>query len=49
MQARFPLLNPTDEELTAMQQLDQLEPDVDAARRRCAALVLRAMGFVEKG
>ena len=49
MQARFPLLNPTDEELATMQQLDQLEPDVDAARRRCSALVLRAMGFVEKG
>jgi hypothetical protein len=49
MQARFPLLNPTDEELTAMEQLDLLEPDVDAARRRCSALVLRAMGFVEKG
>lgn len=49
MQTRFPLLDPTNEESVAMQQLDQLEPDVDAARRRCSALILRAMGFVENG
>jgi hypothetical protein len=50
MQDRFQLLNPSEEDLTAMQTLfDELEPDVDAVQRRCSALVLSAMGFVENG
>jgi hypothetical protein len=50
MQARFHLLNPDAEELETMQTLfDDLETDTDAARRRCSALVLEAMGFIENG
>jgi hypothetical protein len=50
MQSRFHLLDPDREDLDTMQRLfDDLEPDTDAARRRCSALVLKAMGFVENG
>ena len=48
MQARFELLDPTEEEIAQMRCLTDLD-DCDVARRRCAGLVLGAMGFIEKG
>eukprot|EP00980_Cylindrotheca_fusiformis_P025750 scaffold14558_cov137-Cylindrotheca_fusiformis.AAC.15 len=48
LQARYHLLKPNPNDQSLMdQQLD--EADLEAARRRCSGLVLRAMGFVEKG
>ena len=50
MQARFLSLNPNQEQLAAMDSLwDEVEPDADAAQRRCSGLVLEAMGFIENG
>ena len=50
MQARYDLLRPTTGQITAMQNLNgDCESDVFIARRRCAGLVLEAMGFVENG
>jgi hypothetical protein len=49
MQDRFPLLDPLLEDRVMMQSIFDLEPDIDAARRRCSGLVLKAMGFIENG
>lgn len=50
MQARFVSLNPNQDQLAAMDSLwDEVEPDADAAQRRCSALVLEAMRFIENG
>lgn len=50
MQNRFHKLNPDSDDFALMESLfDDLEPDTDAARRRCSALVLKAMGFVANG
>lgn len=50
MQDRYRFLNPNAEDLAAMEKLfDDCEPDTDAARRRCSALVLKSMGFIENG
>jgi hypothetical protein len=49
MQDRFQLLNPQTEDLVIMQNIFNLEPDVDAARRQSSGLVLKAMKFVENG
>ena len=51
MQARFQLLNPSEEQRTAMSTLwDEVEAGtVNLALRRCSGLVLEAMGFVESG
>lgn len=48
MQERFDLLKPTTEELDLMKSVVD-EDDYDVARRRCAGLVLSAMGFVDVG
>lgn len=48
MQARFHLLSPAADDQSLMDE--QLgEPDMDAARRRCSGLVLKAMGFIQNG
>jgi hypothetical protein len=49
MQDRFRLLNPQDEDLEMMENFFALEPDIDAIRRCCSGLVLKAMGFIENG
>ncbi|KAL3905073.1 MAG: hypothetical protein SGILL_009825, partial [Bacillariaceae sp.] len=49
MADRFALLDPLVEDRVMMQNVFDLEPDIDAARRRCCGLVLRAMGFIENG
>ena len=48
MQARFPLLRPTEEQSGMMMSLLESE-DADVAQRRCSGLVLEAMGFIESG
>eukprot|EP00536_Pseudo-nitzschia_multiseries_P016072 jgi/Psemu1/220090/e_gw1.1015.12.1 len=48
MKERFGLLNPTDEDRTAMEQLSD-DGDVDASLRSCSGLVLKAMGFITNG
>ena len=55
MADRFPLIAATDESVLMMQQLSSciLEADayekVDEVRRKCAGMVLKAMGFIESG
>ena len=49
MADRFALLDPLLEDRVMMQNVFDLEPDIDAARRRCSGLVLKAIGFVENG
>ncbi len=48
MQEKFHVLNPSDDLQKKMKALSELE-DVDLATRRCSALVLEAMGFIENG
>lgn len=48
MKSRFHLLNPSAQLQEKMDSLSQLE-NVDLATRKCSALVLEAMGFVENG
>jgi hypothetical protein len=48
MQEKFHVLNPSDDLQKKMNALSELE-DVDLATRRCSALVLEAMGFIENG
>lgn len=48
MQCRFTLLSPSLELQAQMDSLSGIE-DVDLATRKCSALVLQAMGFVENG
>ena len=52
MQDRFQLLKPNPEDQSAMDNLFDNEDgteDIDASRRRCSGLVLKAMGFIENG
>ena len=49
MQDRFHTVSRTEEDLNTMKSIDPHSTDVDASRRKCAGLVLRAMGFVSKG
>lgn len=50
MQQRFELLDPSDQELELMQTvIEVVDSDVELAKRRCAGLVLNAMGFVNGG
>lgn len=51
MEERFSLLKPTNEELELMATcITELETNnIDFARRRCAGLVLKAMGFIQDG
>ena len=50
MQSRFELLDPSEEEAIYMESLlDEVLLDYDAARKRCAGLVLNAMGFIATG
>ncbi|KAL3917132.1 MAG: hypothetical protein SGARI_007790, partial [Bacillariaceae sp.] len=49
MMDRFALLDPLVEDRVMMQNIFDLEPDIDAARRRCSGLVLKAAGFIENG
>ena len=49
MQDRFRLLSPEQEDQQMMESVFDLEPDTDAAQRRCSGLVLKAMGFIENG
>jgi len=47
---RFALLEPSGDEDQAMKSLrENAGDDADFARRRCSGLVLKAMGFIEKG
>jgi hypothetical protein len=48
LEARFHLLKPAEDDQSLMDQLLD-DPNVDAARRRCSGLVLKAMGFIENG
>ena len=48
MQSRFQSLKPSVELQKEMDSLSQLE-NIDLATRKCSALVLEAMGFVESG
>ena len=49
MKERFGLLNPTNDDRIAMENLTDNGDDVDSALRTCSGLVLKAMGFVESG
>ena len=47
---RYQLLDPSEEDRKVMMSLfEDLEPDMDAARRRASSLVLKSMGFIENG
>jgi len=50
MKSRFRFLGPSEAESAEMDGVDpEGDGDLDAARRKCAGLVLRAMGFVRNG
>lgn len=49
LQDRFHTISRTEEDLHIMKSIDPDSTDVDASRRKCAGLVLRAMGFINKG
>jgi len=49
MKARYRLLNPSEEDMEAMESVDVgIENGVNAARK-CSGLVLQSMGFIENG
>lgn len=52
MKTRFEMLDPTEDDLRAMNEINIDEKDieyVESALRRCSGLVLKAMGFIENG
>jgi len=54
MKLRYRLLNPTKEDMEAMESIDVSSGDLtvdelDAARRRCSGLVLKSMTFLDNG
>ena len=54
MKLRYRLLNPTKEDMEAMESIDVSSKDLtvaelDVARRKCSGLVLKGMGFIDNG
>ena len=54
MKLRYRLLNPTKEDMEAMESIDVSSGDLtvaelDVARRKCSGLVLKGMGFIDNG
>ena len=50
MKKRFHLISSSDEAMDEMNSLESVcGSDVDAMRRKCTALVLANMGFIENG
>jgi hypothetical protein len=47
LQERFHLLDPADADMKVMMTIDM--DDIDTARRKCSGLVLKSMGFVDRG
>jgi hypothetical protein len=49
MQSKFSTLKPTDSEMDRMMSLSSSDEDVGRSLLVCSGLVLRLMGFVERG
>lgn len=49
MCSRFHMIAPDDQVQKMNSMIDETGNDTDACRRKCAGMVLKAMGFIEKG
>ena len=49
MRSRFHLITSSQKEMRDMDTIKDVGEDLDAERRKCSGLVLRAMGFVQNG